>query len=303
MGVDLGNRLKKEENMPRTLAQLSRQKRVLGFTLLEILMVAAAILILVAIGVPNFVRALEAAKIASARTQLISYKAALQQYHTDTRRWPPSGSEHFYYALAGLPPFNQKSSIRYTPPYYDFDAALVGKPPGGVGDLTLGIDNTIGFFLDRNGTAVQDLGVSDLRPVVPFPGQDGVLFHPVLDPWGRPVLYISPDDLRTYWNNGIDATPWGRFSALSDETRFNDRGEGRHVPFDLEGGQFWSAGPDGKTAPGAETHFGYFQPGNLLRGDGRDNEGDGLSDASDTSVRRRKTGDDNQIAEDDISSW
>lgn len=289
--------------MPRTLAKLSSGKRVLGFTLLEVLMVAAAILILVAIGVPNFVSALKRAKMASAKVQLLSYKAALQQYHTDTRRYPPSGSEHFYYALSGLFPFNQKSSTRYNPPYHDFDATLIGNPPPGSQDFDYSV-NPIELFPSPTSANTRPLGLDEIRrPSAEFGTQ--IPFRPVIDPWGRPVVYISPDDLLAWWN--WEPTAWANLIGVSDETRFNDKGIMSHVPFDMNLGQFWSAGPDGRTAennPG-ETDFGYFTPGNLLPDDGRNNDrlleqAAGI-DAMDAADNRAKGI--NQIAEDDVSSW
>lgn len=290
--------------MPRTLAKLSSRKRVLGFTLIEVLMVAAAILILVAIGVPNFVSALKRAKMASAKVQMISYKAALQQYHTDTRRYPPSGSEYFYYALAGLAPFNAKTSQRYDPPYYDFESSLIGNPPPNSNDFDY-VNHQLELIERPSSAATFVLQQAQLKPAR-GDGFDQIPFRPIVDPWGRPVVYISPDDLKNWWN--YEPTDWGSLLAVSDETRFNDKGQVANVPFDMNVGQFWSAGPDGKTAMNNpdETDFGYFTPGNLLPDDGRNNDrlleqAEGIQARTDIEDNRAK--DENEIAEDDVSSW
>jgi hypothetical protein len=240
--------------------------------------------------------------MASAKVQLISYKAALQQYQTDTRRFPPSGSEFFYYALAGLAPFNAKTSQRYDPPYYDFESSLIGNPAQGQTDFDYTI-NPLELFPSPSSADTTPLTLGQLRPPGSLAYAGGQIpFRPVIDPWGRPVVYISPDDLKRWWNE--EPTEWGSLLSVSDETRFNDKGNVTHVPFDMNLGQFWSAGPDGRTAQN-ETEFGYFQPGNLLPDDGRNNDrlleqADGIEmiDASDNRAK-----DINQIAEDDISSW
>ena len=270
-----------------SLLRLSVRK-ARAFTLVELLAVIGIILILVAIGVPNFINVLKRARITQARTQLISYKAAISQYHTDTRSFPQSGSEHFYYIIAGIQPFNQRISKQYDPPYYDFTTSELGRP--GTGEpYPYGAETQI---LRRQTPTSQEQPIS--LNEVRIPAYADVPFYPVIDPWRRPVIYISPVDLKKKWNE--EPTPWAGLIAVSDETRFNDHGIPKEVPYDMEIGQFWSAGPDGVTAAN-ETDFGFFQPGNLSGTDGRDNDGDGLTDASDSR------GKDGNLPEDDVNSW
>ncbi|MCA9430707.1 MAG: type II secretion system protein [Candidatus Omnitrophica bacterium] len=279
-----------------------RKTQKQGFTLIEMLVVIGVILILVGIAVPNFLNAVKRAKFAQGQTQIMTYEAAVAEYMTDTRKKIPSGSQNVYYALSGLAPFNAKKSRRYNPPYRDFDTGEIGRHTPGSGDDWTGytenqIDvkaygSTSTSPVDQSSMNL-DIGKDDLQ--IP-----GVNYEPIIDPWGRPVLYISPTDLRKVFNK--EASPWRQFIAISDETAFNDYGEWNNVPYGLETGQFWSAGPDGITCAEDDTNFGMTQPGNLDWADSYDNDYDNLVDASDWEGDQR-SGNDTTFAEDDINNW
>jgi len=272
-----------------------------GFTLVEMLAVIGVILILVAIGGVNVVNAIRKARVAKADTQLKLYKAAVTEYHTDTRQYPPSGSEHLYYILGGLSPFNKTLSTRYNPPYYEFPAEEVGRTAGG-GDFKAAYDANPDIQIKRRTSPSgnnQPIPSSELFKVSPFahpPSGEGVKAFPLLDPWGRPIVYISPDDLKKKHNQ--DTTEWDSLIAVKDEQAYNDKGKSVYIPYGMSSGQFWSAGPDGITAAAGEGSPGLFQPGNLSPKDNRDNDGDGLTDISDT--KSKEQGD---LAEDDVNSW
>ncbi len=59
-----------------------------GFTLVEMLVVITIIAILVAITVPFVIRAYTKSKVATARTDMVNLKGAIQSYHNDYSRFP-----------------------------------------------------------------------------------------------------------------------------------------------------------------------------------------------------------------------
>ncbi len=292
---------------------MTKKKRILankkadqkGFTLIEMLTVVGVILILVAIVVPNFINAMDRAKRVQGQAQITSYEAALAEYMTDTRKKIPSGSQNVYYALAGLAPFNAKASRRYSPPYRDFDTPEIGRHTPGSGN-----DSWAGYAISPitrkayGDTSTSDIPESELYRQI---GDDdlqipGINFEPIIDPYGRPVVYISPIDLRKRFNSPHESTIWEPLIAISDETAFNDYGEYANVPYGLTTGQFWSAGRDGVTSIANDTNFGMAQPGNLDWSDGYDNDFDEFVDAADWEGDKR-TGTDTTFAEDDINNW
>jgi len=282
----------------------ARQK---GFTLIEMLVVIGVILILVAIVVPNFINAMDRAKRVQGQANIISYEAAVAEYMTDTRKKIPSGSQNVYYALSGLAPFNAKASTRYSPPYRDFDTSEIGRHTPNQSDDWTGYMVSPIKRKSLGETSTTDIPQEELYRQI---GEDdlqipNVHFEPIIDPYGRPVVYISPTDLRKRFNHPHESTIWTSLIAMSDETAFNDYGEYAYLPYGLETGQFWSAGRDGITAstdPGGETAFGLDQPGNLDWSDGYDNDGDPFVDAEDWEGSKRG-GADTTFAEDDINNW
>jgi len=64
------------------------QRRYKGFTLVEMLVVITIIAILVTITVPFVFRAMVKSKVATARTDMINLKGAIQSYHNDYSRFP-----------------------------------------------------------------------------------------------------------------------------------------------------------------------------------------------------------------------
>lgn len=61
-----------------------------GFTLIELLIVVAIIAILAAIAVPNFLEAQVRSKISRAKADSRSIQVALESYHVDANKYPPS---------------------------------------------------------------------------------------------------------------------------------------------------------------------------------------------------------------------
>lgn len=70
----------------RLAFRLGRRRR--GFTLVELLIVVAVIAILVAILIPNFVRARAQSQVAASKSNLKNLGTALEQYHVDTGAYP-----------------------------------------------------------------------------------------------------------------------------------------------------------------------------------------------------------------------
>jgi type II secretory pathway pseudopilin PulG len=285
---------------PRLPALFSRRT---AFTLVEMLMVLAVIMILVLIAVPNFLNMLARAKNTQCRLTLTSIKSAVATYHTDTRQWPESGSEHLYYLLSGLSPFSAKNSKRYKPPYFEFDAGSAGKDKF-TAEYSNNVDRKI--TLRKSNGSTRALEVKDLKDMPPNDPYPGLEWKPLLDPWQRPIVYISPNDLKlSLTGGGEDTAKWGqrpwKTLIARDSERLADGTPPPFTPFGLNSGQFWSAGRDGVTAeadPDPNSQGGFYEPGNLIGWDHRDNDNDGRVDETDF-----KSTNQNPLPEDDISSW
>lgn len=271
-----------------------------GFTLIELLVVIGVIMTLVAIAIPNFISAMERAKITQAKTFIVELKGTVAAYNTDTRQWPLSGSEHLYAALGGYSPYSAKSSKKYNPPYMEFSAGNAGAETY-ANEYKQNSDLRI--KQKAAGGSANAIGEGDLR--LSNPEVD--VWRPVLDPWRRPIIYVSPDDLKKRFNDNtstLDSSIQGLI-AMDLEKAVNDAGNQANVPFGLSSGQFWSVGPDGTTATAdgalarniTTKNRGLYQPGNLCNSDSRDNDSDGITDISD------RKGDGSSLAEDDINSW
>jgi prepilin-type N-terminal cleavage/methylation domain-containing protein len=61
-----------------------------AFTLIELLIVVAIIAILAGIAVPNFLEAQTRSKVSRAKSDMRTIVTALEVYHTDANRYPPS---------------------------------------------------------------------------------------------------------------------------------------------------------------------------------------------------------------------
>jgi len=281
---------------------LFRRPRRDAFTLIEMLVVIGVILILVGIAVPNFIGVMDRAKVTQCKTFIQELKGAVAAYNTDTRQWPKSGSEHLFAALGGYAPYSAKSSKRYNPPYMEFDTNSAGpvtysREYSSNADLQIKQKAQSGNprSLKEDSLRINQPEVNDWRPV--------------LDPWRRPIVYISPDDLRLRFNDDPQRqVSLDQLIAMDIEVAVNDRNRQANTPFGMNSGQFWSAGRDGVTASGDtrpaaavgsnDKIRGLYQPGGLSGSDSRDNDGDGVSDASDQKAKGA-----NVLAEDDINSW
>lgn len=272
-----------------------------GFTLIEMLVVIGILLILVAIAVPNFMNMVARARNTQARAVLLLLKSNVSSYHTDTRQWPESGSEHIYYILGGYSPFGAKTSKRYNPPYMDFDASTAGRDNY---SAVYASDPELQVKLkNRDGSVVSTLTADDLKLDPTYYSNTAFDWTPLLDPWNRPIIYISPDDLKIKHEQGVHPNEKiDRLIAIDNELVGVLGADGnttaRQAPFGLNSGQFWSSGRDGSTANRDDANAGFFQPGNLIGFDKRDNDDDTRVDETDFKPNR-----DNLLAEDDSSSW
>jgi type II secretion system protein G len=71
---------------------LIRQRYIVAFTLIELLIVVAIIAILAAIAVPNFLEAQTRAKVSKAKADMSSIGTALETYRLDYKSYPPARS-------------------------------------------------------------------------------------------------------------------------------------------------------------------------------------------------------------------
>ena len=176
-----------------------RVGRESGFSLIELLIVVAIILIVAAIAIPNFLRARMAANEACAASALkligtanVGYAASYGQGYAGSlaQLGPPSGgcaslssacADFLDSMLSGVDPASAtpvKSGYRFT--YYAQNAvptpstpnnnyAVVATPvnPGNTGQATFCFDNTISIFKDTAGsiTAADDTGCAATWPV------------------------------------------------------------------------------------------------------------------------------------------
>ena len=72
-----------------------------GFTLIELMIVIAIIIILAAIAIPNYLRMTERAKKAALESDLKSLATALETFHTDWGQYPATGWDNMKAELTG----------------------------------------------------------------------------------------------------------------------------------------------------------------------------------------------------------
>ncbi len=77
-----------------------------AFTLIELLIVIAIILILISIALPNFLAAQVRAKVTHVNTELRTYAIGLDAYHLDWQKYPLLKSGWHYDAMLGLMPLS-----------------------------------------------------------------------------------------------------------------------------------------------------------------------------------------------------
>lgn len=73
-----------------------------GFTLVELLIVVAIIAVLVAILIPNFLRARGQSQVAASKSNLKTLGGALEQYHVDNGRYPTGTGPAGYRERPGI---------------------------------------------------------------------------------------------------------------------------------------------------------------------------------------------------------
>ncbi len=80
---------------------MRRNKGRKGFTLIELMIVIAIIIILAAIAIPNYLRMTERAKKAALESDLKSLATALETFHTDWGQYPATGWDNMKAELTG----------------------------------------------------------------------------------------------------------------------------------------------------------------------------------------------------------
>jgi general secretion pathway protein G len=108
-----------------------------GFTLIELLVVMAVIALLLSLAAPRYFQHVDRSREAVLRENLATLRDAIDQYHTDTNRWPGS-----------LEALVEKRYLRSMPkdPVSNSDRSwiLVAPPDGGEGvyDVRSGAEGT-----------------------------------------------------------------------------------------------------------------------------------------------------------------
>jgi general secretion pathway protein G len=108
-----------------------------GFTLIELLVVMAVIALLLSLAAPRYFQHVDRSREAVLRENLATLRDAIDQYHTDTNRWPEN-----------LEALVEKRYLRAMPkdPVSDSETSwiLVAPPDGGEGvyDVRSGAEGT-----------------------------------------------------------------------------------------------------------------------------------------------------------------
>lgn len=85
---------------------METSRKVNAFTLIELLIVIAIILILISIALPNFLTAQIRSKVAHVNSELRTFAIGLDFYHTDWKKYPILKGEFQYDAMLGLMPLS-----------------------------------------------------------------------------------------------------------------------------------------------------------------------------------------------------
>jgi len=110
------------------MARISRKRRRRGFTLTELLIVLAILVMLVALVVPQFLGASKEADLNATKTQIGLFKGPLNQYHIHTKDFPTT--EQGLQALITPPSDADDATVSgWKGPYLDTD--VMPKDPWG----------------------------------------------------------------------------------------------------------------------------------------------------------------------------
>ena len=83
-----------------------------GFTIIELLVVLAAVALLLSIAAPRYVQHVDRAREAALRSSLAAVRDALDRYHADRARWPDRLEELVvgrYLRAVPVDPFTERS--------------------------------------------------------------------------------------------------------------------------------------------------------------------------------------------------
>ncbi len=228
-----------------------------GFTLVELLVVLGIMVVLTALTLGAIAHTKQNAQRAQARAELARLQLALQEYHTDVRRYPrvrPAGPE----ADALLA--DQAPALC---------AALINEPTVELGGgprspYVSPTTFTIGVLEDRGKLAADAMGYDGLGGArlldqaermqlgrAEFLTQHGpTTAEPLvfLDPWGNPYHFRPWGDVRGAWKTRLLTAPVPRSGfalAVEGWARPPVEGPVADGPHDLEGYDLWSNGPNG----------------------------------------------------------
>lgn len=267
-----------------------------GMTLLELLVTIMIIGILAAIAIPSYNVHLDRVRMTETQNLLDNLAIAIEAYHTTNKEYPPCGSDTLRRALLGLPPFSAVAQAYGDIPtkniapsgwMYSGAALLKYYPNGNQADEGV-------YCLDRNSEPWTGLGDSSARPI--------------LDAWGRPVIYIRDLILKSKFRKICGKTDYAIRGEWAGERNFelmvaftdqksypdgnNKSGASTYnLPYHMNSFQLYSFGSDGYTNESdynqSSSNLG---PGTLIWDNHVDDDGDGRTDYGDDRKQNSSAG-------------
>lgn len=230
-----------------------------GFTLLELLVVVAIIAVLATLILGGLAAARRRTKVALAKNNIASLKAALQMYETDTGRYP---RRPFTGSFNASVCFQNDISFVYAAlrnrrtkdcgggpnsPYMDWKPEQVGF--GTLSDISApdfgNVTNNPGAEGFPRIDAI-DQKSTDLSQVANQTGSHapGGSNPPVfLDPWGNPLVYREWASVPTATKDGFVNSPQSRTSKIGSDTGSGESHPDK--PHDISKFDIYSFGPNG----------------------------------------------------------
>jgi|GEM_PF-357966 len=239
-------------------------RKPFGFTLVELLVVMAIILLLAGISLPMLFRAKEGQLARNAAAEIEYLKSALEQYRTDFGDYPPSSLIDFDTAD---PPLVSNVAVDLDPKTHAHGIENQGnKAMVACMATTKGNGPYLKSYVRND---VERVKVSELQA----PADDGPTgwvfvdddlprrYRELLDPWGTPYIYLHNRDYdlaspQVYNIEGLqEGSDWKTETPCEVEAQQNDDS----VYYGTYSFQIWSCGPNRINDNGGEDDITSWQ--------------------------------------------